>query len=194
MVELDLSGGAARELKAGGGSAPVPVGVYSVVVRETSIHQKEDRQSVKFICEVSEGDHAGGSIWIYAGLDTTKAGNKNSWLTVFASLGMEASEQMQVNIADFVGKAGFARIAPDRDRPDTTNKYFVTPGDYAKLTGQGAAAAPVAMTVTKAPTLKAPAAPVTKTGTTATASVKAPSVAVPAPKVTAPNLSAFLAK
>ena len=185
QIVLNLAGGSVRELKATGGNRPVPEGAYSVVVADVEKHTTSNGDSIKFICEVSEGEQAGGSVWIYCGLDFDKAGNRNAWQTALVSMGYDAAsidqDGLTITLSEFVGKTAAVRLSQPKGGGDRLDKAFITPTTYAKLmadagTGAKAAPAPVTATVTTAPTMKM-----------ATAVPAVPKVTIPAPKAPAPK-------
>lgn len=179
-LQLDLTGGSIRT----GGKGAIPPGYYPVVIREAGVYTAASgNQSVKLVAEVTEGEWAGSSAWIFLGLDTSKEGTKNSWQTTLVSLGYDpqtVNAAFHLDTDMLCDRPGYLRVRPTRDDAAKFDRDLVTREEYDRSIAK---TAPVGMTVTSAPTMRTATvttAPVVA-APTMTTSVGAPTFAIPQP-------------
>lgn len=177
---VNVASVAARNV--GGGFTEPTTGAYRVRITETEEYEKDGKKSVKFQTVISEGEFAGSETRLFIGLDLSKDGNKRSWKTALLSVGIPAAEvdKGDVSIGADTFKDADAFIYYKAKNPDDatsqSDRQFITPEQYAKLTSEGGASA----------------APAAKSAPSA-ASVPAVSVSVPQPSSAAARLRGMAA-
>lgn len=165
-ASINVANVAARNV--GGGYAEPETGAYKVKITGTELHEKEGRQSVKFQTQIMGGSFDGSETRIYIGLDLAKVGNQRSWKTALLSCGYDASQidvgDLSISADTFDGKEAFIyyKAKDPNDSTSQPDKQFITPQQYATLTGATAApAAPAASAKAKLGATSAPSMTVT---------------------------------
>jgi hypothetical protein len=164
-ASINVANVAARNV--GGGYAEPETGPYKVKIVSTEMYEKEGRQSVKFQTAIVGGDFEGTETRLFIGLDLTKVGNQRSWKTAMLSCGYTAEQvdvgDIQIGADTFDGKEAYIyyKARDPNDATSQSDRQFITPQQFATLTG--ATAAPVAAASAKgkigAPAAKPAAAP-----------------------------------
>jgi len=179
---VNVASVAARNV--GGGFTEPTTGAYRVRITETEEYEKDGKKSVKFQTVIAEGEFAGSETRLFIGLDLSKDGNKRSWKTALLSVGIPAAEvdKGDVSIGADTFKDADAFIYYKAKNPDDStsqsDRQFITPEQFAKLTSEGGASASTA------------AAPAAKSVATASSAV---SVSVPQPSSAAARLRGMAA-
>lgn len=177
-LTLDLTGGTIRT----GGKGPIPPGYYEVSIRECGVYSAASgSQSVKFVAEVTGGEHAGSTAWVFIGLDTSKDGIKNIWQTALVSMGYDSAAvnaALTIDTDMFIGRPAYLRVTPQRDDATKFNRTLITREEYTYGVTK-ASTEPVAMTVQTVPQQRV-----------ATATVSVPTMTIAAPTVPQPTVSA----
>jgi hypothetical protein len=174
---VNVASVAARNV--GGGFTEPSTGAYRVRITETEEYEKDGKKSVKFQTVIADGEFAGSETRLFIGLDLSKDGNKRSWKTALLSIGIPAAEvdKGDVSIGADTFKDAEAFIYYKAKNPDDaasqSDRQFITPEQFAKLSSEGGASAPVAAK--------------------AAASVPAVSVSVPQPTSAAARLRGMAA-
>lgn len=184
QTSINVANVAARNV--GGGFAEPATGAYKVKITGTEMYEKEGRQSVKFQTQIVGGDFDGSETRLFIGLDLTKVGNQRSWKTAMLSCGYTAD---QIDVGDvtigtdtFDGKEAFIyyKARDPNDATSQSDRQFITPQQYATLTG--ASESPVK------------AAPVAKAGLGAKPVAPAMNVTAPKPTGNAASIRNLLGK
>jgi hypothetical protein len=155
---INVAAVAARNV--GGGFVEPTTGAYKVRITETEQYEKDGKSSVKFQTVIADGEFSGSETRLFIGLDLSKDGNKRSWKTALLSIGIPAAEvdKGDVSIGADTFKDADAFIYYKAKNPDDatsqSDRQFITPEQYAKLTSGEAggskaavAAAPVSASV-----------------------------------------------
>ena len=179
---VNVASVAARNV--GGGFVEPTTGAYRVRITETEEYEKDGKKSVKFQTVLTEGEFAGSETRLFIGLDLSKDGNKRSWKTALLSVGIPAAEvdKGDVSIGADTFKDADAFIYYKAKNPDDatsqSDRQFITPEQFAKLTSESGASASTA------------AAPAAKSVAAASPAV---SVSVPQPSSAAARLRGMAA-
>lgn len=181
----------ARVKRGGSGGFPLPVDKYYPIIIAEIVEKSANSVEAKLI--VSEGEGEGTQVSTFPGTDLSKAGNRNTWITIHAATGGDPAElqtgsEIELDTDNYVGKAAWMYVRGKKDaegndlRPDISIVPAPAEDEVAATEEEAPAAKPAAA---KAP-VKA-AAPAAKPA------AKAPAApAAPAPKAAAGDLLARL--
>lgn len=177
IFTIDLSQGQVRT--GGGNGKPLEPGYYRVRIADCGKHNDT---SVRFVCEVTEGEFAGNNAWVFIGTDGSKLGIQNAWKTALASMGFDASKagaDTGIDTDLFIDKPAYLRVLPNRDDATKTDRSLITEEEYLRKTQTQT----TGMTVTSVPQ-QVVAAP----------KINAPRVTAPQPSVAAAKLTSWAAR
>lgn len=158
-ASINVANVAARNV--GGGYAEPVTGPYKVKIVSTEMYEKEGRQSVKFQTQIVGGDYDGTETRLFIGLDLSKVGNQRSWKTAMLSCGYTADQidvgDITIGADSFDGKEAFIyyKAKDANEATSQSDRQFITPQQFATLTGATEAPAPVAKAKIGAPAAKA---------------------------------------